>query len=328
MNRPPLITMLVRTPTVITEAYLPFTNNASRVSETATNFLHQVDLSAALSNTTFKSLITDRSNLLIRDGSATTMPSKIVLDLGNNTLFAYFNGPKSTVTNTTFYLHASAAFAEADSTTAFTNSGITQFLPLDSNSLNAASGTVWDNLGTVTYGSGKFNDAAIFNNTSTSTIQANSQVIGTGDLSVSLCFNIAPGAKSYHDFMMNGRFYLRYVPSVNIHVYNDAANSGIFNMSLNAGTWHHLTVSRKSTGYTTLYVNGTSHSEKYCGVPQVGLMNPMLSNQGDSVGHLNGVLDEVRITNRLTTAGEAIDLYRVLFEPSTFYTLGEIVEVS
>lgn len=127
MNIPPLITLLRYKQA--TNRY-KFVCNGYRVTETTTHFLHQIDLSQALSNTYFKSIITNRANLSIRDINGNIMPSKIMLDLINNKLFVYFDGSKTVASNTVFYLYADTP-NQVDSVEAFTNCGITNFWGFD-----------------------------------------------------------------------------------------------------------------------------------------------------------------------------------------------------
>lgn len=329
--KPPLVTVLNYASKVISAAYLPFTCNYSRVTETATNFLHQIDLSAALSDTTFRSIVSSRSNLRICNDKGDVLPSSMLLDLTGNTLFVYFDGPKSISADTTFYLCASLYYDEVDSTAVFTNNGVTHYLPFDTDSRNLASATVWYG-NAVTYGAGKFNGAVAITSVAGSVVNTPGDHIGTGDMSVSMSVNMDAG-QWYHDFLMNGRFYFRYYfyggynGTYGVLVANVEFSQNMFLTQLSAGVWYHLTVSRESNGYVSLYINGEYIGRQSGSTPSAGYAGAVTQiGQKDNTSGYAGKIDEAIFANRLTTAGEAKDRYRVIYEPMTFYSLGTMIK--
>lgn len=337
--KPPFTTMLMQIREELTEARQPFTCNSSRVSETATHFLHQIDLSAALSNAAFKSYITDRSSLLVRNEAEAILPSKILLDLTGNTLFVYFDGPKSTSANTLFYLCASPDFTEVDSTTAFTNCGITNYW-----GFNETSGTTaYDYAGSVNItlhgmtpnDPGQFNRSVLAAGTSdwaASSSNLNYANATTMVMSMTLKRNSVDQEKTtvrYGNFSV-AYFLMQFNGSNTLFVHLNGPRITSTEALGPTGAYHTYTAvfngSLSNEDRVKLYYDGAlktvSAGESYP-TEMPATTYPVYMNHDGGWGQ-PGNYDNVYFMTS-ATEGFILDRYRVLFEPSTFYTLGTII---
>jgi hypothetical protein len=329
------------------KAYLPFTCNAARVSETATNFLHQVDLSVALSNAYFKSLLTTRANLLICNAAGSIMPSKMLLDLTANTLLVYFDGPKSTSANTQYYLCASPLFTQVDSMAAFTNCGIESYWGMDdaSSPMSNYAG------GPTLIGGGSWSSVAgMFNRAVSSTVSTD---FLTSDISVfanktSFTYTVLfkPGAVAGDNIFFSYRtsagvigFQIYYNPTImNVYI-GGAGNFGqIANPLINNTPCLISVVYDGSQGTNAtklkLFVN---NEQKTFGGFNGTIASSIPSITGADIGNgLSGVataspvgaIDDQCVSGTASTLGCVSDRYAMLFNPSTFYTLSDVVKVT
>ena len=137
--------------------------------------------------------------------------------------------------------------------------------------------------------------------------------MGTGDFTLECWVNISSsGSDMVCIDLRNGQptvAPLLYLVSgqVRYYVNGDAKISGA---TLNIFTWYHLAVVR-SSGVTTLYVNGTASGSTYADTNNYILAGAVLGRFHDSDGgYLNGYLNNVRIVK-----GTAV--YTAAFTPST-----------
>lgn len=338
--KPPFITMLMQTGTGPGPggAHLPFTCNASRVTETATHFLHQVDLSAALSNATFKAAVTDRSSLVIQDDLGNPLPSKMILDLTGDTLFAYFDGPKSTSASTTFHLYASPDFTEVDSTAAFTNCGITNFWGFDETSGTTAhdyAGSVDITLNGMTLNNtGLFGGSTLSDDdTDWAASSLNPDYAGASSMVLSMTMkrNASGQEKTtvrYGNFSA-APFLFQFGGDNTIFVYLNGPRITTTEAVGAPGAYHSYTAvfngSLSGSDRIKLYYDGALKSTStYDSFPTTMPYDPYPVY----IGHDGGWgqvanYDNIYIKSS-ATVGFITDTYRSLFEPSTFYTLGEV----
>jgi hypothetical protein len=272
------------------------------------------------------------------------MPSKMLLDLTGNTLFVYFDGPKSTSADTTFRLYASPNFTESDSTAAFTNCGITNFWGFD----ETGGSTAYDYVGSVNIplnsitlnNPGLFSGSAIadgvndygVSSSNLSYANASSMVIGItikrlsplntekivfryGDMATVSCLELR---------FLNSSSYIRvYTPSN----YNEQASLQAYGTD---GNYHSYVIA-----YDGSLVNEDRVKIYYDGVLQssttTGTIVTTMPAQAYpmNIGHNSGWGQPCNYDNLYvktsTTDGFITDRHRVLFEPATFYTLGSIV---
>jgi hypothetical protein len=328
-----------------TKAYLPFTVNAARVSETATNFLHQVNLSAALSNAYFKSLITTRANLLICNAAGLIMPSRMILDLTADTLFVYFDGPKSTVVNTLFYLCASPDFTQTDSTGAFINSEFFAYWGMDQSAFPVLDYANSSNLISGSFGTsvpGSFNkaitsiastdiltsDTSLFANKTTFTYSVVFKPTGMASDHILFAYRTAAGIIG---------FQVYYTPSkINVYV-GGVTTYGTANIILSVSTIYLITIVYDGSQATNanklkLYINGIQLSLGYNGtIPATipAITGALVGNglEGAAIASPIGDIDEQGLSSIPRNQESILDRYRALFEPSTFYTQGSVIKV-
>lgn len=86
--------------------------------------------------------------------------------------------------------------------------------------------------------------------------------------------------------------------------------------SLNLNTWIHVVVTRTSTGVANFYINGTlsGTANQHSGTPMAGVGNVSIGN-GTPADRIDvgwdGLIDEVRIYNRVLTTDEITHLYNM-----------------
>jgi hypothetical protein len=79
--------------------------------------------------------------------------------------------------------------------------------------------------------------------------------------------------------------------------------------SLNLNSWTHVVVTRTSTGIANFYINGVGSgtADQNSGSPAAGTMNLFIG--GDGSHAWDGLIDEVRIYNRVLSPDEIKQLY-------------------
>lgn len=202
------------------------------------------------------------------------------------------------------------------------NEGLVAYFKLDESSGNAVdsvNGYVGTNTST-TYTTGKINNCAVFNGSSSKLVSNNSIISGSGDATFSAWVKVAAAAAicpiiAKRDSNASGLFVWRMEDSgvMNFFDYNGSAflfnTSTQSNTAANDGNWHHVAfVISGNTG--TFYLDGLADGTKTCSsrlswntqLPKIG---------NDSVDNLwyNGSLDEFCIWNRALTATEVSTLY-------------------
>jgi hypothetical protein len=162
----------------------------------------------------------------------------------------------------------------------------------------------------VTYTSGKINQAASFNGT-TSVINVSSFNLPASASSISFWFNASSYTSVFFGSNSNtGNEYIYLSSSSEIWVQtNVSATFKVFTFSdIPLGTWHHLIVTRDSN-ITRVYLNGLESSSG--GQTQTDLLtlNQIGKYSNGTVANFTGSLDEIYIWNRVITSAEISSLY-------------------
>ena len=91
------------------------------------------------------------------------------------------------------------------------------------------------------------------------------------------------------------------------------------NISLSTGTWYHIAVVQSSTTGITVYVNGAQDVNS-SGSPYTSDLDPYAGDyagigryrwDGNPGGYTDGMIDDVRIYNRVLSASEILNLYNI-----------------
>jgi hypothetical protein len=319
--------------------YVPVTVNYAQVSETDTNFLYQWDLSSYLSDAGFKAEISGSQNITVYDPVTMFLKPKVVkLNLTNDKLFVYHDGPKSSTVNKVFYICVGAGVNVVDSVSAFTNSGITNFWGMDE-FVNGA--TVTDSVGGVTgtvVPSASIGNTGAFGNAATFTD-------GTGLTSVittNLSGNIYPCTIEClfraSSFLRSGRViscggypsskgWILYVTGAGTFYYYTPAGGAVNGGSIALDTTYYMmiTVTDATPSVVTTRLNGTVATGNVTRSATFG--NIRIGNDYEGGGaRFVGWIDQPSIYNTVKSSNYAADRRKLLTAPAAFATLGNITE--
>ena len=162
--------------------------------------------------------------------------------------------------------------------------------------------------------SGKFGNALNFDGTN-DRVSIGSDVIGTGADSISAwIYARSYGGASFGRIEDNGQtlFYLNNINGANIpglrFTSNGATNAADSAAgSIQLSTWYHVVATRNSSGTANLYINGvlSGTANQASGAPVAGTTNVQIGGRtADNARNFDGLIDEVRVYNRVLTATE------------------------
>lgn len=313
--------------------------NSSRVNETATNFVHQLNLSDSIAK--IDSLIdsTKHVALCLPDGS-TLKPKDIVYVEGKKFLI-YWDGAKHTTTNDIFYLCFGVNLNIVNSTATYSNSNVVHYWGFDKFSSN----TFYDHLnirngtGTsldttkATFGTGINFDALTDGlNCGYATTLSN-----IAAFTISGVFKVTSTAGNQRLLMIykntSERIYM-YFNATDLYVSVGGNSQAYINIkrdgNIENNTLYHFAMVYNSTTLK-LYLNGVEKTFTYSGTIPTTTSNLSTTNIlfGAYAGNESfiGSLDEISVMNVAQSSNNILDRYRVLYEPRTFYTVGPITNV-
>jgi hypothetical protein len=316
--------------------------NSSRVSETATSFVHQLNLSDSIAK--IDSLIDSTKNVAVCLPNGSTLKPKDIVYVKGEKFLIYWDGAKHTTTNDTFYLCFGKILNAVNSTATYSNSNEANRWGIDKFSGNTFYDYVGSNNGTGTSIdtiASKFGVGASFN--------ASSDLLNVGlpsplDSSASFTFNTVINFGNYTGTHNILRLYSTSSYNIQVqtvgsvlytYIINGTYNEGHFTVSsaVSAGTNCLFTIvydgSLVSNQRLKMYINGVSQSLTFDRSPPTRTFN--FTNEVLTFGHTAssfiGTMDEIALMTVARSAGAILDRYRVLFEPSTFYTVGAITSV-
>src|SRR3989344_6090121 len=179
------------------------------------------------------------------------------------------------------------------------------------------------NNGTLTNGptwtTGKLNSAVNFDGTN-DRIAIGSDLIGTGADTISAWIKAdSYGGGSFGRIESNGQtlFYVNNIDGANIpglrftsNGANNIADSAAGSIQLS--TWYHVVATRNSSGVANIYINGvlSGAANQNSGTPGAGTTNVQIGGRtSDDARNFDGLIDEVRVYNRVLTGTEISDLY-------------------
>jgi hypothetical protein len=156
-------------------------------------------------------------------------------------------------------------------------------------------------------------------------ITVTNDIIGTGDVSISAWIKVAGCQTSYCAIVGNGKTILQFDPAYNrINFTNNLYGLVATSPAIFLNQWMHVAVTRTSGGNAIIYINGSQAASGSAGTPAAG-SGTLIGNGVFSIGHFNGLIDEVRIYPRVLTASEIGELYAYTSSGSTGGTTPTVV---
>ncbi len=143
-------------------------------------------------------------------------------------------------------------------------------------------------------------------------VTTTADMIGTGNDSVSAWIYKDGNGEGIQNIIANGRFMF-YEYNNKLNLASDAstvASSAVSSIALN--TWYHAVVTRTSAGGANFYINGvvSGTADQSSGTPQAGITNIIIGNDEATSRTFDGIIDEVRVYNRVLTTAEITALYQ------------------
>lgn len=328
-----------------TKAVIPLTVNHLKIGEDAANFCYQKVLLLA-NDQQFKNAFRSAANITIYDTvTGLIRPSRITYNT-KDSVYIYFDAPASTSADKVFYVCAGLTINRTNSSTAFTNSNITNYWSMGDSvspvidAADAKNGTV---TGATLGASGKFGRCVSFadgsNRITTTTIPTLDSVT---KFTINTCVKWNNFSNDGYVFVKNASIdnkILCYTSTSNFNVwiYNGSSYHGVgyfpISGNLSTITWYLINIiydGSQSTNDTKLkiYVNNELKSLTFTGtVPS----NTGASN-GTTFGYttqaLDGYIDEPLISSDAYTPGRITSRYEMVMNPSTFWTQGKSIPVN
>lgn len=293
-----------------TEYIIPIVVNRSLVAGDISNFLYTIELSNYRS-TINKFISTDLgTKVIVYDQVSDTVLTKHIdymTTLFNDKLIINFVSSTSTTVNKKYLICFGNTLNNPQYGVVYGNVGYTNFW-----GLNFGGNIQYNNTGGI---DGTLNglqakqpgllDYSIYNNgVGTGICTFGSEIIGTGDRTVDIIFKcLSTDAQGI--LVYNGKF------AINLNINGSIAVSNNLVSFLNTSpsiyklnVWNHLSVTRKATGGTTVYINGNivSTLDGACGTPTTGTVSLGLLNRTDTLtGPCNAYACQFGIANVIHT---------------------------
>lgn len=337
---PLLFSLLFAWPTGTTKTMRVIVNSG-RVNETATNFVHQLNLSDSIVKV--DSLIDSTKHVAVCLPDGSTLKPKNVIYVPGKKFLIYWDGAKHTNTNDTFYLCFGLNLTAVNSTATYSNSNEADRWCID----NFSGNTFYDYVGgyngtgtSVDTIASKFGVGAFYNAATDNINVGNVTAIrSTSVFTYSSVINWTNFSATYTQMSVYKSvtecIYM-WTNTTNLTVYIGDANYGRFTLSgnISVGTNYLISIVYNGSGSTNadklkIYVNGVEKTLTFAGtipgtIPAISSTPLYIGNT--SASH-RGVMDEIAIMSVALSGNAVLDRYRVLFEPSTFYTVGAITSV-
>lgn len=308
------------------KAYQTITINAAQVAETNSHFLYQRKIprtGEVIAN------CTSSVNIVVYNSTADTTKRPKWVVFTTDTIFLYTDIAVSTVTGGALIIGYGLTTNTINSASTFTNCGITHYYGLNetvgsSTAIDYASGNDLTIGAGVTMGNGcYFYKCATMNNLTTSTLTYGSDLFGTGLKTFSAIIKIQ--VKNYTEIFRTGSFIIRSTAAA-LEIYNNSVLASFAGTPIPNNTVCHLAVIRKADGKVSAFVNGSQvGTETSTTTPVAGtLISVGLNNASYTY---NGTIEEINFLSG-GTAGYVQMRYNMLFNPSTFSTLGAVKSTS
>lgn len=313
----------------------------NRVSETATNFVYQVDLSDQIS--IIDTVISSASHITVCEGGvdlSDVQPVYVIYEAGVKCL-VYWDGSISSTVDTVFYIVFDSSLSTVNSASTFTNSNIGNCWGFDGYS----GGTILDytgnnngtNSGTDTvssaFGIGQTFDAATDNINIGSMSTLNTVSAFTVEFVVKWS-NFSSSHTQFIAYVSSGNFF--YVQSSTtefIIFFNNTVGSQskvALSGNFSADTEYAIAIRYDGAGSTNadrmqLYVDGNKKTLSYVGT--VPAATGTYSTVNTYIGYTSfshaGTLDEFAIHTDTKSSGWVTNRYRSLFD-TTFMSVGAV----
>lgn len=311
--------------------YITLSTQNAYVTATETNFTYLFPL-ARVTDNFFWNNISTTSNIAVYDASTGLQRSKCVLYLSvaGKAGILYFDAALGQ--NKSYRIYFGKSVSVACTTNAFSNGGVTNIFPMSesggSSVSDGAGGLSGALAGTsVSLGSaGKIYRSASFTGT-TSRISVNDKVVADGNITMSVILNPTTA--------LNGPAY--YLAShKTLYLYASSTyNSGCYRIlnsspgaTVNSATasyqqqYTNLTVTRKSDGKTTFYLNGVISGalDQAASAGGISDTNLMIGNYfGGTTFAFNGTMENFMFISGIKSSQWISDLSAMTMTPELFY---------
>jgi hypothetical protein len=332
-----------------TKYIIKITADKTKIGSIETNFAYQYDFSSLLtSNSDFKNNITTVNNVSIckNPGNDTLvlLPKIVKLDLTNNKGLVYFDGTTSTSTNPVFYMCVGNTINQINSSSALTNSGITNFWGLDEFTNTA---TTTDDAGglTGTCTNMIMSVPSLFGNGATIS-GTNPRIVASAPewIANTTKFTVGIGVTLGSDLNTTKRIFIIYTSS-NERIFGYIATNNIKLYIVTGGVWtsvltsiadlqntgfHYFTFVYDGTQSTNttkvkIFIDGVLKTRTSTGT--IPAVTPTLTsavfiigeNTGDALGY-NGTYDNVELRSANPNDDVILTKSNMLMSPNTFWS--------
>lgn len=309
------------------------TINSAYVSETSSHFLLQFKVP----RTGLVAANCDSAKHIAMTGVSDTIRVPRWVVFTTDTLFIYADVSKSSSINTVYNLHFSKTFNEINTQSAFTNCGIVSIVGSDTidgtSILDYANGNILTTEGSYTksiFSNGSVTthaqDIAGFPLLGGMTTLTTTCVITPDDAATAnVCLTYRVSAPAFQWSFTNVGLYVAFSNSIH----------GLHNTSiLSSGSTYHIAVVYNGAGATNadkvkLYINGESKALTFTGtipssITTISGADTRFGLRDVTINSFSGIMDNHIIYSTPQTIGCITDQYNMLFNPSSFFTLGSI----
>ena len=332
-----------------TKAVIPITVNHAKIGETANNFLYQKILLLS-GETYFKSQFDSAANITIFDTVTGLIRPSTILYTNKDSVSIYFDGATSTSADKIFFACAGPTINRTNSNTAFTNSNITNYWPLNE---AAGSSTVIDRadskngtvIGATLGAAGQFDGCASYTGLSDIiNIASVPSLNGASKFTYNLIAKWSDFDRYHYqlvksDGASNKILVYTTTTSAIVSVFNGASYVGQGSVSLSGnlsvGQWYNISAvfdGTQSTNETRLklYINGVQKTLSFGATTVPSTTGGTLSasiGQNAGASHI-GYFDEPLISSEAYTDGRITSRSNMLMDAGTFWTQGTALDTA
>lgn len=302
------------------------TINHTSVSETNGHFLFQ----RKIPRTGSIALSVDSANDvgITRINDTTRIPRWVVFT--TDTIYLYADIAVSSTVDTSYRIQYGKALNEVNTSATFTNCDVTNYVGANSTAQDATvlNYVTSENLvvtsTAITGSQGLFSNGLEFFGTSDGKVTFGNEMVGTGDITISAMVKRKSTAQTYQYILYNGAFELYFQTSNgNLYIHNSNTTYKQVSAALpELDVWYFLVVRISSDGLCQVFINGSAVGVSSSSGPRATGPSAAYIGAKNTAYRLSSYVDEFMTRNVLATSSAIVDRYNMLFNPTTFSTLG------